>query len=136
MTALWCSLATAKQATFLQNILSKSSSKSYIKQCSLLKFLQILILKRWYKEMCFHVNQHPWPIKHPFINLYFKYYCLKFICLLVMTSPVFPSLDDIYCINIIFLLSLVIAMSVIGHCNEFKQLFCHYLWKNLLFYTF
>ena len=47
--------------------------------------------------MCFHSNQHPWAIKHPFISLYFKYQSLKFICLSVVNSPVFPSLDDIYC---------------------------------------
>ena len=47
--------------------------------------------------MCFHSNQHPWAIKHPFISLYFKYQSLKFICLPVVNSPVFPSLDDIYC---------------------------------------
>ena len=47
--------------------------------------------------MCFHSNQHPSAIKHPFISLYFKYQFHKFICLPVMNSPVFPSLDDIYC---------------------------------------
>ena len=47
--------------------------------------------------MCFHGNQHPWAIKHPFISLYFKYQSLKFICLPVMNSPLFPGLDDIYC---------------------------------------
>ena len=47
--------------------------------------------------MCFHSNQHPWAIKHPFINLYSKYQSLNFICLPVMISPLFPSLDDIYC---------------------------------------
>ena len=47
--------------------------------------------------MCFHSNQHPWATKHPFINLYSKYQPLKYICLPVMNSPVFPSLDDIYC---------------------------------------
>ena len=48
-------------------------------------------------EMCFHGNQHLWAIKHPFISLCFKYHSLNFICLPVMNSPVFPSLDDIYC---------------------------------------
>ena len=47
--------------------------------------------------MCFHGNQHPWAIKHPFISLYSKYQSLKFICLPVVNSPAFPSLDDIYC---------------------------------------
>ena len=47
--------------------------------------------------MCFHSNQHPWAIQHPFISLYSKYQSFKFICLPVMNSPVFPSLDDIYC---------------------------------------
>ena len=46
--------------------------------------------------MCFHSNQHPFAIKHLLISLHFKYQSLKFICLLVMNSPVFPSLDDIY----------------------------------------
>ena len=48
--------------------------------------------------MCFHGNQHPWATKHPLINSYSKYQSFKFICLPVMNSPVFPSLDDIYCI--------------------------------------
>ena len=48
-------------------------------------------------EMCFHGNQHPWATKPPFISLYSKYQSLRFICLPVMNSPVFPSLDDIYC---------------------------------------
>ena len=47
--------------------------------------------------MCFHGNQHPWAIKHPFISLYSKYQSLKFICLPVVNSPAFPSLDNIYC---------------------------------------
>ena len=49
--------------------------------------------------MCFHSNQHPWAIKHPFKSLYFKYNSLSFICLPVMNSPRFPSLDNIYCSN-------------------------------------
>ena len=53
-------------------------------------------------EMCFHSNQHPWAIKHPFISLYFKYQSLKFICLPVKNSPVFPSLDNIYCTSTSF----------------------------------
>ena len=48
--------------------------------------------------MCFHGNQHPLAIKQPLISLYSKYQSLKYICLPVMNSPVFPSLDDIYCI--------------------------------------
>ena len=48
--------------------------------------------------MCFHGNQHPSSIKYPFISLYSKYHPFIFICLLNMNSPVFPSLDDIYCI--------------------------------------
>ena len=47
--------------------------------------------------MCFHGNQHPWAIKHLFVSLYSKYQSFKFISLPVMNSPVFPSLDDIYC---------------------------------------
>ena len=87
----------AKQAIFLQNILWESGSKFYFKQCSLKKFLKILILKGKYMETCFYGNQHSWAIKHPFINLYSKYHCLKFICLPVMNSPVFPNLDNIFC---------------------------------------
>ena len=49
--------------------------------------------------MCFHGNQNPWAIKHPFISLYSKYHSLNFFCLPVMNSPVFPSLDDIYCMS-------------------------------------
>ena len=48
--------------------------------------------------MCFNGNQHPWAIKHLFISLYSKYHSLNFIYFPVMNSPVFPSLDDIYCI--------------------------------------
>ena len=47
--------------------------------------------------MCFHGNQYPRAIKHPFISLYLEYQSLNFICLPVMNSPVFPSLDDNYC---------------------------------------
>ena len=49
--------------------------------------------------MCFHGNQHPWATIHPFISLYSKYQFLKLICLPLINSPVFPSLDDIYCTN-------------------------------------
>ena len=86
-----------KLAVFLQNILQESFSKFYFKQCSLKKIPKILILQRQCMKMCFHGNQHPWAIKHPFISLYSKYQFHKFVCLLVMNSPVFPSLDDIYC---------------------------------------
>ena len=48
-------------------------------------------------EMCFHSNQHPSSIKHLLISLYFKYQSLKFIYFPIMNSPVFPSLNDIYC---------------------------------------
>jgi len=51
-------------------------------------------------EMCFHGNQHPSSTKHPFISLYSKYHPFIFICPLNMNSPVFPSLDDIYCMSI------------------------------------
>ena len=47
--------------------------------------------------MCFHGNQLSWGIKHPFISLNSKYQSLKYVCLLIMNAPVFPSLDDIYC---------------------------------------
>ena len=48
--------------------------------------------------MCFHDNQHPWAIKYLIISLYSQYQPPNFICLPVMNSPIFPSLDDIYCI--------------------------------------
>ena len=51
--------------------------------------------------MCFHGNRHPSSIKHPLINLYTKYQSLRFICFPIMNSPVFPSLDDIYCTSFI-----------------------------------
>ena len=63
----------------------------------LLRGFTVLILLCEYMETCFHGNQHPWAIKHISISLYFKYQSLKYICLPVMNSPVFPSLDDIYC---------------------------------------
>ena len=47
--------------------------------------------------MHFHGNQLSWAIKHHFISLYFKYQSHKYICLPAMNSPIFPSLDDIYC---------------------------------------
>ena len=49
-------------------------------------------------EMCFHSNQHPSSIKHPFISLYSKYQSFIFTCFPDMNSPIFPILDDIYCI--------------------------------------
>ena len=51
-------------------------------------------------EMCFHGNQYPWAIKHNFISLYSEHQSLNFIRLPVMNSPVFPSLDNIYCISV------------------------------------
>ena len=48
-------------------------------------------------EMCFHSNQHPSSIKHPFISLYSKYQSFIFTCFPDMNTPVFPILDDIYC---------------------------------------
>ena len=83
---VWRPLATAKRATFLQNILWESCCKFDFKQCSLKKFLKILIFLREYMEMCFHGNQLSWGIKHP-----------GFICLSSMLAPVIPSLDGIYC---------------------------------------
>ena len=55
--------------------------------------------------MCFHGNQHPSSIKHSFISLYTKYQSYKFICFPIMNSPVFLSLDNIYCIKIFIHLS-------------------------------
>ena len=49
--------------------------------------------------MCFHGNQHPWATKHPSFSLYSKYQHPKYICLPIMNSPVFPSLDNIYFIT-------------------------------------
>ena len=47
--------------------------------------------------MCFHGNHYPTSIRYLFISLYSKYQSLRFICFHIMNSPVFPSLDDIYC---------------------------------------
>ena len=68
-------------------------------------------------EMCFHSNQHPWAIKHPFISLYFKHQSIKFICLPVMNSPIFPSLDDIYCTSFRgwFSLQITIVLILMGY---------------------
>merc|ERR1711942_418986 len=92
------SLATAKRATFLQNILWESCSKFYFKQCSLKKSLKILILWREYIEMCFHGNQLSWAIKHPIFSLYLKYRSSGFICFLTILAPFISSIDEIYCI--------------------------------------
>ena len=48
-------------------------------------------------KICFHDNQYPSSIKHPFVSLYSKYQSFIFVCLPDMNSPIFPSLDDIYC---------------------------------------
>ena len=64
---------------------------------SLKKFFKILIFQREYIEMCFYGSQHPSSIKYPLNNLYSKYHPFMFICLLNINSPVFPSLDVIYC---------------------------------------
>ena len=58
------SLATAKQATFLQKILWESFSKFDFKQCSLKKSLKILIFQQEYMKMCFHSNRVSWGINH------------------------------------------------------------------------
>ena len=50
--------------------------------------------------MCFHSNQHPSSIKHPFTSLYSKYQSFIFTCFPDMNSSIFPSLDDIYCMNL------------------------------------
>ena len=47
--------------------------------------------------MCFPINQHSLSMKHLFISLYFKYQSFMFTCFLSMNSPVYPSLDVIYC---------------------------------------
>ena len=91
------SLATAKQAIFLQNILWESYSKFNFKQCSFKKFFKILIFWREYMEMCFHGNHISWGINHSFISLYSKYQPLSFICSSIMLAPVISSLDEIYC---------------------------------------
>ena len=93
------SLATAKRAIFLQNILWESCSKFDFKQCSLKKSLKILIFQREYMEMCFHGNRVSWGINHSFISLYSKYQPPSFICSSIMLAPVISSLDEIYCIK-------------------------------------
>ena len=91
------SLATAKRATFLQNILRKSCSKFDFKQCFKWKYLKILIFYREYMEMCFHGNQLSWGIKHSLISLWSNYHFPVFICFSTMLAPVISSLDEIYC---------------------------------------
>ena len=95
---VWQPLATAELATFLQNILWESCTKSNFKKCSLKKFLKILIFWWEYMEMCFHGNRISWGINHSFISLYSKYQPYSFICSSIMLAPVISSLDEIYCI--------------------------------------
>ena len=97
VTTLWCSIATAKQVTFLRNILSESCSKFDFKQCSLKKSLKILIFWREFMEMCLHGNQPLWGIKHPIISLQSKYHSPGIIRFFIMLAPVMSSLDEIYC---------------------------------------
>ena len=86
--------------------------------------------------MCFHGNQHPLSIKHPFISLYTKYQSHKFICFPIMNSPVFPSLDDIYCISFSFsILSfifkvLVVCMQLYAPFSLFVDLLVH--WSHFI----
>ena len=94
---VWQPLATAELATFLQNILWESCTKSNFKKCSLKKFLKILIFWWEYMEMCFHGNRISWGINHFFISLYSKNQPLSFICSSIMLAPVISTLDEIYC---------------------------------------
>ena len=91
--------ATAKRAIFLQNILWESCSKFNFKQCSLKKFLKILIFWREYMEIGFHGNRILWGINHSLISLYFKYQLSSFFCSSLMLNPIISSLDEIYCIS-------------------------------------
>ena len=100
------SLTTAKRAIFLQNILWESCSKFNFKQCSLKKFLKILIFWREYLEICFHGNWISWGINHFFINSYSKYQPPTFICSSIMLAPVISSLDKIYCTSYLVLRSI------------------------------
>ena len=112
------SLATAKQAIFLQNILWESCSKFNSKQCSLKKFLKILIFQHKYMEMRFHGNQVSWGINHSFINLYSKYQPSSFICSSIVLAPVISSLDEIYCIKTVqSLLSKIDCLLLSSDCR-------------------
>ena len=105
------SLATAKQATFLQNILRENWNKFDFKQCSQKKTLKILIFKQEYMEMCFHGNQLSWGIKHPLISLWSKYCSPAFIRLSTILAPAISTLDLIYCkfCSLLFLVFLFIG---------------------------
>ena len=50
-----------------------------------------------YIKMCFHGNQHLSVTNHSFISLYFRYQLFIFFCLPFKNSPVFSSLDDVFC---------------------------------------
>ena len=94
---VWQPLATAKQATFLQNILWESYGKFNFKKFFFKKFIKYWYLKEKYIEMRFHGNQLSWVIKHPFNRLCFKYHSPGFICFSTILAPVISILDKIYC---------------------------------------
>ena len=62
-------------------------------------------------------------IKHPLINSYSEYQSLRFICFPIMNSPVFPSLDDIYCTRLGFRL-LFSVEGADGLTNLFLHVIC------------
>ena len=72
-------------------------------------------------KMCFHGNQDPSSIKHPFISLYSKYQSFIFNYFPDMNSPVFPSLDDIYCISFLNFNHKSITRVSKGPIPKFKQ---------------
>ena len=84
--------------------------------------------------MCFHSNQHPSSIEHPFISLYSKYQFFIFICFADMNSPVFPILDDIYCTFIAVMqrrLSLILFASFRGlHLKNTLPVTTFGLWEE------
>ena len=57
-------------------------------------------------------------LKHPFISLYSKYQSLKHICLPVVNSPIFPSLDDIYCKNMINKIYSLFSIALINSVSD------------------
>ena len=85
---------------------------------SLKKFRKILIFWWKHKKMCFHGNRHPGATKQPFLIQYSKYPSLYFFCLLIINSPLCPSLycmgwnGSAFCISSILLMQVKIGLQI------------------------
>ena len=83
-------------------------------------------------RMRFHGNQLSWTIKHPFINLNFKYHPPGFVSVSTMLAPVISSLDEIYCTRLAqykfigYLLRQSVKMSTIVALLEFGSKNFHF----------